>query len=115
MRSGAIENWLVILDWTDVGITEIPSKKLKTMVSQLQRNFRGRLYKLFAINVSIILRTIWFLVKSMADKFTQKKMIMHGSDYTQDLLDHIDKSNLEMKFGGELPNKESDFYPPQFD
>ena len=95
MRSGAIENWLVILDWTDVGLTEIPTKKLKTMVSQLQRNFKGRLYKLFAINVSIVLRTVWFMVKSMTDKFTQKKMILHGSDFEKDLINHIDKNNLE--------------------
>ena len=115
MRSGAIENWLVILDWTDVGLTEIPTKKLKTMVSQLQRNFKGRLYKLFAINVSIVLRTVWFMVKAMTDKFTQKKMILHGSDFEKDLINHIDKSNLEKKFGGELDNKDSDYYPPQFD
>ena len=112
-RSGAVENWFVILDWKDVGVTQIPTSKLKPMVSLLQKNFRGRLFKLFGINVPFLLRAIWQLVKSMCDKFTQKKMLMYGSGYEKDLLEYVNSSWLEEKFGGKLENKEDNFYPPE--
>ena len=115
MRPGYIENWLVIVDFKDVGITQIPVTRLKTIVSQLKQNFRGRLFRLFGINVSVVLRTIWYLAKGMWDKYTQKKMILYGSDYQKGLLEYIDENCLEEKLGGNLANIEKDFYPPQFD
>jgi hypothetical protein len=115
MRPGAIENWVVIMDCKDVGITEVPKKKLQTMVSQLQKNFRGRLYKLYALNMPFMLRAIWSLVKSMCDKFTQEKMNVYGSGFEKDLLQLIDADKLEKRFGGTLDDKESDFYPPQLE
>lgn len=115
MRSGAIENWIVILDCKDVGVTEVPKKKLQTMVSQLQRNYRGRLYKLYALNMPFMLRALWTLVKSMCDKFTQEKMNVYGTGFEKDLTTQIYPDNLEKRFGGDLEDKVSNFYPPQLD
>lgn len=111
-RPGAVENWLVILDCKDVGITQIPTSKLKPMVSLLQQNFRGRLFRLFGINVPFLLRAIWQLVKNMCDKFTQKKMLMYGSGYEKDILEYVNGSWLEQRFGGSLEDKIDNFYPP---
>ena len=115
MRPGYIENWLIIVDFTDVGISQIPTTRLKIIVSQLKQNFRGRLFRLYGINVSVVLRTIWFLAKGMSDKNTQKKMILYGSDYQKGVLEYVDESWLEEKLGGNLVNIEKDFYPPRFD
>mmetsp|Transcript_40692 Transcript_40692/g.46643 ORF Transcript_40692/g.46643 Transcript_40692/m.46643 type:complete len:92 (+) Transcript_40692:483-758(+) len=65
MRPGAIENWVVIIDCNDVGVTEIPKHKIQTMVSMLQKNFRGRLFKLYGINVPFLLRAFWMVINAM--------------------------------------------------
>lgn len=62
-----------------------------------------------------LLRAIWSLVKNMCDKFTQKKMLMYGGGYEKDLQELIDPNNLEKKFGGNLEDKTTDFYPPTLD
>jgi hypothetical protein len=115
MRSGAIENWVVILDLKGVGVTEMPKKKLQTMVGTLQTNFRGRLFRLYAVNMPLMLRVLWNFVKKMLDKFTLQKMSIHGSGFEAEILKTIPAHNLEKRYGGELDNKESDFYPPQLD
>ena len=114
MKPGYIENWLVIVDFKEVSITQIPTMRLKTVVSQLIQIYRGRLFRLFGINISFILREIWILIWGMWDKYTQKKMIMNGSEFQMDLLEYIDENCLEKKFGGNLPNKDKGFFPPQF-
>jgi len=115
MRPGAIENWTVILDLKDVGVTQIPKKKLQSMVSILQSNFRGRLYKLFAINMPFMIRALWKLFKGMWDKFTQEKLSMYGGGYEADIQKVIPSYNLEKRFGGDLDDVESNFFPPQLE
>lgn len=39
---------------------------------------------------------------------------MLGSDYKKQLLEYIDPNNLEKRFGGNLPDKTSGFFPPDF-
>ena len=114
MVSGHVENFFVLLDCDDVGVTEIPKAKLKAMVGVIQSNYRGRLFRLFAINVPIMLRAAWKLFKGWVDPFTAAKMHCRGGlkKYKDDLLEYVDRSNLEEKYGGELPNKTSGFYPP---
>lgn len=113
MWPGKIENWLVIVDAKDVGITQIPRKKLKPMVEVIKNCYRGRLYKFIGVNVTFMLRVIWKLVKSFVDSSTQKQMEVYGTDFKQTLLDMVDEDKLEEKYGGTLPNKETDFFPPQ--
>lgn len=40
---------------------------------------------------------------------------MYGSGFEQDLRDMIGSKNLEKRFGGDLDNKEDNFWPPQLD
>ena len=37
---------------------------------------------------------------------------MLGKDFKEQLLKYIDASCLEQRFGGNLPNKMSEFFPP---
>ena len=75
---GHIENWIVIIDFKDVGVTEIPVKQLKSMVTALNRNFRGRMYKNVVVNTPTVLKGIWSMIFSWLDKFMQQKIIVTG-------------------------------------
>ena len=115
LKDGAVENWIVIIDCKDVGVTQVPKQKLKTMVKQLQKNYRGRLYKLYAVNMPFMLRALWSMLKGMWDKFTLKKMNIYGTGYEKDILEIVDPNCLEKQYGGNLENKESNFFPPELD
>lgn len=39
---------------------------------------------------------------------------MLGSDYKKHFLELIDPNNLEKRFGGNVPDKTSGFFPPDF-
>ena len=39
---------------------------------------------------------------------------MLGSDYKKQFLELIDANNLEKRFGGNVPDKTSGFFPPDF-
>lgn len=79
----------------------------------MSANFKGRLYRMFAINVHWVIRGLWSVAKKNLNEFTLHKVHIHGGDYKEDILKLIDAENLEQKFGGKLPNKEKDFFPPQ--
>lgn len=46
---GTIENWTVIVDVNNVGLTHLPKSLLQGMISAMSKNYRGRMYKLFCI------------------------------------------------------------------
>ena len=114
MVPGKVENWIVIADCSDVWVTQIPTTKLQTMVTIMQQNYPGRLYKLFAINVSFTLRAIWSVLSNFIDSFTEQKIKIYSDDYLEDLCEQVDPDKLEVKFGGSFPNKETTFFPPEF-
>jgi len=112
MIPGKIENWDVILDLKDVGFSEIPRDRIQPLVTTMSTNFRGRLYRLYATDVSFILRSLWNLVRAFVDEFTNNKLSVHGSIYDDEICNLIAEDNLETKYGGKLANMESDFFPP---
>lgn len=85
---------------------------LKSMVKFLQKVFRGRLYKLFAVNLNWLVRGLWSVAKTLIDEFTITKIGLYGADFEKDILQVVSSDCLEQKYGGKLDNKEKDFFPP---
>ena len=46
----------------------------------MQSNYRGRMFRLYAVNVHWLVRGLWSIAKNMVDEFTLTKMNMLGSD-----------------------------------
>ena len=111
---GKVENWIVIVDCSNLWATQISTSQIQTMAKAMQQNYPGRLYKLFAVGVSFTLRAIWAIASNFIDSFTEYKVKIYGSGYEEDLLEFIDEDKLEQKFGGWLPNKTENFFPPTF-
>lgn len=49
----------------------------------------------------------------MVDEFTSNKMFLYGSSFQEDLLQYVEKDQLEIKYGGTLPNIENKYFPPK--
>ena len=113
MMPSKIENWTIIVDLNNVGLTQIPKNLLQSVITSMQRNYRGRLFRMFAVNVHWLVRGLWQIAKNLVDEFTLTKMNMLGYEFKDNILQVIDAGNLEAKYGGSLPNKEIEFFPPE--
>ena len=85
---------------------------LQAVVTSIQRNYRGTLYRLFLINMHWLLRGIWSLVSKLVDEFTSHKIILMGYTFKEEVLKIIDAAQLEERYGGILENKTDKYFPP---
>ena len=109
---GQIENWVTIVDLKGVGLTKMPKKLLKALVSPMQQNFKGRLYRMYILNAAWAVKTLWKVVKKVVDPLTVQKFVVLGDKYDKELQELIDLEKLEKKYGGTLPDKTDNFFPP---
>ena len=113
MVSGKVENWVTIFDLRNVGVTQIPRDRIQGIVKSMGKNYRGRLFRFFATDVTLLVRGVWKMAHKFVDEFTNKKLLIFGNDYGKELLELMDEDCLEEKYGGKQPNKDN-FWPPQF-
>ena len=109
---GKVENWVTVIDFRDVGLTEIPKKLIQVMTKPQQELFKGRLYKLYIVNAGYVMKILYGIAKQAVDPLTILKFKMEGEKFHKSLHELIDPSNLEKKFGGTLPDKVDGFFPP---
>ena len=114
MVPGKIESWTCIFDLKDVGVTEIPKERIQGLVRSMNKNYRGRLFRFFATDVTFVVRQLWKLAHRFVDEFTNKKLQIFGEDYQESMHELISKDSLETRYGGTLADKTDNFFPPQF-
>ena len=68
---GQVENWVIIYDLAELGITEIPVSVGKEMIQMMSRNYGGRLYRLWVVNAPFTVALSWKVVSTFLDKVTQ--------------------------------------------
>ena len=60
----------------------------------------------------MLIRGSFGIIKQMIDEFSAQKLNMLGSDFKKQFLEFIDPNNLEKRFGGNVPDKTTSFFPP---
>ena len=98
---GQIENWIIIVDFKDVGLSDISQFKkiLKTLSS-----FRGRVFRNYMINITGFLKIAVKTALKVFGGSTQKKLKILGPDELIKLQEIISPDNLQKYFGGTAPN-----------
>ena len=81
MVPGAVECWTAIFDMKDVGVTQIPKDKIQGLVKAMTKNYRGRLFRFYATDVTFVARQLWKIAHRFVDDFTNKKCLIYGDDY----------------------------------
>jgi len=114
MVPGKVESWTCICDMSNVGATQIPKDKVQGIVKMMSKNYRGRLFRFYATDVTFFVRTLWKFVHRFVDEFTNRKLLIFGDDYRPTLHKQVDLTSLEQKYGGKIPNVTENFFPPQF-
>jgi len=114
MIPGKIETWTCIWDLKGCGVAEIPRDRIQPLVKKMTKNYRGRLFRFYATDVTYVVRQLWKLAHQFVDEFTNKKLQIFGSDYQEAIQLLINADNLEKKYGGNVEDKTENFWPPQF-
>jgi hypothetical protein len=112
MVPGKVENWTAIFDLRDVGVTELPSKHISSLVRSMSQNYCGRMFKFLCTDCNWLVRSMMWTVHQFVDEFTKRKLLTFSDDYRPTLHEIVSVDHLEEKYGGTLPNKTGDFWPP---
>ncbi|PSS04056.1 Phosphatidylinositol/phosphatidylcholine transfer protein [Actinidia chinensis var. chinensis] len=92
-----------ILDMKDVGPTNF-SKPARDLFMEIQkidsRYYPETLHRLFIVNAGPGFRVLWKAIKVYLEPHTLAKIQVLGSNYTSNLLEVIDQSNLPTFLGG---------------
>lgn len=113
MLPGQIERWVVVEDMKGMSLTSIPFGTLKKILNFLQNNFRSRLYKLYIMNSPSSIYFTWKMVKGLLEETTVQKINFSKEHKNDDMWKHVNKSQVEEKFGGTAPNITQSFWPPK--
>jgi len=114
MIPGKVETWTCIWDLKGCGVTEIPKDRIQPLVKKMTKNYRGRLFRFYATDVTYVVRQLWKLAHKFVDEFTNKKLQIFGDNYQEAIQTLINADNLEQKYGGTVADKTENFWPPQF-
>jgi len=108
--SGQVENWNLICDMANISVFGVP-KDFNTLMNVLQSNYRCRLFTMFIMNVSTGVWLIWKMIKNMLDPNTEKKIKVLAKNDFSEIYKHINREQVEEKFGGTARNVSSHYFP----
>lgn len=101
---GKVEQWKVIVDLAGINIFSVPVSLIKQISKALTINYRGRLSQMFIIHAPYLLTGIWNVVKTVLPQVTQEKISISSGKNSKKLVEIIDPSQLEVRYGGTAPN-----------
>jgi len=108
---GKVENWIIFIENNSESLFNFPFKVIKTINDVTAVNYTSTLDRLYILNPSSFLKRSWMLISNFIDPETATKIQMLGkSDYAK-LLQQIDPDQLEVKYGGTLPEQPI-YWPP---
>jgi hypothetical protein len=67
---------------------------------------------MYILNGSWAVKGVWKVVKKLIDPLTVQKFVVLGDKFDKELQELIDVDKLEMKYGGSIPDKTENFFPP---
>lgn len=91
---GQVESWDIIYDLAGMGITEIPTGILKSIIQKLSAHYGGRLYKLWVVNAPMTVSISWKIVSTFMDAVTVNKIKISKSKSDKDIFNLCDPSQV---------------------
>lgn len=82
---GQVECWNVIFDLNGLGIYSLPWEKLKQVTKFLQSNYRGRVFRVYALNAPFTINVAWNIAKAFLETSTREKIHICRSNSDKDM------------------------------
>ena len=83
---------------------------MKKIMDFSQKNYRGRLYRAYIVNTPFTINALWSGVKSFLEETTVQKIQFHKSNTCEEMFTHINKDQIEKRFGGNANNLKDKFW-----
>lgn len=93
---------------------EFPVGQLLHMTKRMKAGYKLRSFKITCVNVHWLLNAAAQVVFTFLPPLLGEKVSILTSNGSKELLQIIDADHLEKKYGGTLPNKEDEFFPPRY-
>jgi hypothetical protein len=71
---GQVENWVFIMDFKNSGISDLPLKSFKNIISYMSAHYKFRLYRLYVVNCTKGITVPWKGVSVFLEDDTVKKI-----------------------------------------
>ena len=110
---GQVENWVQITDLKDTSLWSIPYKKLGELIKFAQSSYRSRLFRAYVVNAPGTVTMAWSMAKKFMSPVSASKVDISGKNYSKRMWEHINKDQIEQKYGGTAPNLEPPFIEPE--
>lgn len=91
---GKAESLILVIDCSNIGLSEIPIGPLRTCLASQTNNFMGRTFKIFILGAGAIIRASFSVLTRMLDEFTTQKISMLGSNYAEVFKRYVDADCL---------------------
>ena len=114
MVPGKVETYKIVLYFGNTSLIEIPINMLRIVAQRLKQSYKLRVHNIVAVNVDWRIKYACnFLYKILDPRLTDKIKILsdNGSSYFTSV---TSKDRIQRKYGGSLPDKNGDFFPPRY-
>lgn len=109
---GRIENYHNIIDLKDVSWSEMPFSSFNKFAKHTRNGYFSRSASLCFVNAPKVVQVASMFIFKLVDDFQAAKMFLFSDDFGPKLKKIIGKENLEKPYGGYIPEKKADFWPP---
>lgn len=125
---GRVESWVIIVDCQGLDFIQIKYVQLYFLVAivnffQICKMIKKamqdslfqetRVYKLYLYNMKKSIRLLNSIGFKLISKFLTKRAVFMDKKNPKRILEHVYKSQLEVKFGGECPDYKGEYWPPR--
>ena len=113
LNPGRVEDVFVIIDFTGVGVLNVPFEMFSRIITSFQNNYKACLAKMFIINASSLISFVWSIIKTFIDPITEKKIKIPTKYPSEELMAMVHPDQLAKQHGGraDLPER---CWPPTF-
>ena len=90
-----------------MGVSELPMSAIKNISQRISLHYGGRLYRMYIVNAPGTIWFTWKIASAFLDPVTVDKIKLSKTNTDKAMLEHIDPSQFEQKYGGTQPNRTS--------
>lgn len=107
---GQVENYVLLINLNSISALSIGGL-LKKLLEFTNNAYRSRLFVSYILNTTTSISFLWRTFKGFLSENTVKKINFCDGSTAKQLFDHTHPSQVERKFGGQLPDIAKDFFP----
>ena len=98
------------MDFKNSGITDLPIKSFKNIISYMSNHYKFRLYRLFVVNCTKGITVPWKGISVFLEDDTVKKINFTNEPKPDGLFELAHPSQIEQRYGGTQTNRDTDFW-----